>query len=172
MFLNCPEQELLLEFVTIPQEVSIKNRLLLSLHMKTCERCQEQSKAVQKKWNAYFKPEPEITSSLIKVYSKLKQDETLILKGWKLGETESRSRNTQVTSNWLFRGAISVGLLLMVFFVALSQSKNTNSDLASSSNNHVPYAQIRLEEKNRVKVQYMKPELLQTVEFETSGTGR
>ncbi len=172
MFLNCPNQELLLEFVTIPQEVGLKDRLLLSLHLKTCNRCQEQADTVQKKWNAYFKPEPEITSSLIKVYSRLKQDETLILKGWKLGNTESPSRQNQTASNWLFRGAVGVGLLLIVFFVALSQSKNNNNEFASENSSQVPYAQIRMEEKNRVKVQYMKPELLQTVEFETSGTGR
>lgn len=171
MFLNCPDQELLLEFITIPQEVNLKSRLLLSLHLKTCTRCQEQSDSVQKKWNSYFKPEPEITSSLIKVYSKLKQDETLILKGWKLGDTESHSKKSQLTSNWLFRGAIAASLLL-VFSFALFQTNNSNSGLSASNDNTVPYAQIRLEEKNRVKVQYMKPELLQTVEFETSGTGR
>lgn len=171
MFLNCPDQELLLEFITIPQEVALKNRLLLSLHLKTCKRCQEQSASVQRKWNSYFKPEPEITSSLIKVYSKLKQDETLILKGWKLGETESRAKKSQLTSNWLFRGAIAASLLL-IFSIALFQSNNSTPELSASNDSQVPYAQIRLEEKNRVKVQYMKPELLQTVEFETSGTGR
>ncbi len=171
MFLQCPDQELLLEFVTIPKDISLSKKLAVSLHLKTCARCKEQASSVEKKWNSYIRPEPEITSSLIKVYSKLKQDETLILKGWKL-EKPSRSHAPIVSSSWLFRGAVVAGLVVTFVFFTLAQTKSPrDSENLSASNQgaNIPFAQVRVEEKNRVKVQYMKPELLQTVEFETSG---
>lgn len=168
MLLSCPDQELLLEFVTIPQEIGLRKRLLLKAHLKACAKCEKQAVNVQKKWNSYFQPQPEITSSLIKVYSRLKTDETLILKGWKLGSETARSRTPVIPSGWLFRGAVVSGVTIAGVFLALTQFGHEDKD-AALNQNKVPFAQLRLEEKNRVKVQYMKPELIQTVEFETSG---
>jgi hypothetical protein len=39
-----------------------------------------------------------------------------------------------------------------------------------AANEHLPFAQIRVEDKdnNRVQVHYVQPELLQSVEFETT----
>ena len=111
-----------------------------------------------------------------KVYSKLQNDETLILKGWKLGESQRRRNfnTTLMNGGWLFRGAVSVGLaavLVFVIFAQISSNKSEHHPIIAS-NNPLPLAQIRVEEKNKVRVHYLEPELLQTIEFETARGSR
>lgn len=174
--LKCLSQDCLLEYVSIPQEVSAWKKLHVRLHTVKCDACQNKLSSIRKNWDSYFAPETDITSSLLKVYSRLQTDETLILKGWKLGEFQRRrDMNTALfKGGWLFRGAVSLGLAGLAVFVVLSQvSQNKTIEPRSTiASNQLPLAQIRVEEKNTVKVHYLEPELLQTIEFETTRGSR
>jgi hypothetical protein len=174
--LKCLKQDLLLEFASIPQEMSFLERTRVRTHTFSCAPCREKLASIQRNWESYLKPEPEITSSLLKVYSKLQNDETLILKGWKLGEnTRRRDLNSSLLNGgWLFRGAVSLGLGSVLLFVVISQINLNRADRRPmvAANNPLPLAQIRVEEKNKVKVHYLEPELLQTIEFETTRGAR
>jgi hypothetical protein len=168
--LNCPDSEKLFEFVTIPSEISNFRRAGMKLHAVTCAPCRIKMESIQKKWSSYFQPEPEVTSSLMKVYSKLQNDETLILRGWKLGE-QRNSRRNWVGEGWVFRGAVAVGVASIFGAVFVSQVRNNEKlpgIISSASSSFVPYAQIRVEDKNRIQVQYVKPELLESMEFQTT----
>lgn len=179
MLLSCPKQEGLFEYVTIPGEMSMIKRLSTRAHLAMCGTCKSQSVAIQAKWNGLFQPEPELTSSLIKVYSRLKNDETLILKGWKLNELPHRRtlRSRLFKEGWFFRGAVSMSLASLVFAVVFMQVRAKDAADApgeafahAQSGRGVPWAQIRVEDKNRVQVRYVRPELLQSMEFETVST--
>ncbi len=165
---KCPKQEKLLEFFTIPQEISFFESSSIKIHLLSCQSCSQNLAHLKSNWEQYFSPEPDITSSLMRVYSRLQKDETLILKGWKLNETRTQ-RNLSgqlIHGGWLFRGAVSLALAAVVLSVVITQqndSKETNP-LAPTQ----PLAQIRQENKNGVKVHYLQPELLQTMEFETT----
>lgn len=165
---KCPTQEKLLEFHTIPQEINFFQRGRIKYHLLSCEPCTEKLKTLKAHWQQYFSPEPDITSSLMRVYSRLQKDETLILKGWKLNETRTHNnlRGILFSGSWLFRGAISVALAAVVLSVVMTQQNNSRE--VNTSNPAQPLAQIRLENKNGVKVHYLQPELLQTIEFETT----
>ena len=174
MFLSCPKQELLLEFVTIRGEVSLLNRMTIRAHKLGCNTCREKIQSITESWDAYFRPEPDITNSLIKVFSRLQQDETLILKGWKLSEAP-RSRtigDVLLREGWLFRGGVTAGLAVVVtlFVVNRFQPEGVSSFPAGmplAETSKVPSAQIRFQDRNAVRVHYVQPELLQTIEFET-----
>ncbi|NBT58773.1 hypothetical protein EBT16_08325, partial [bacterium] len=84
MFLNCLEPEEFLELVSIPEELSFVSRISMKSHLAFCGHCKSAFQGTQRTWAEFLKPEPDITSSLLKVYSRLQSDETLILKGWKL----------------------------------------------------------------------------------------
>jgi hypothetical protein len=105
----------------------------------------------------------------MRVYSRLQKDETLILKGWKIGEVPPRKSVLKVLmkEGWAFRGAIGIGLAAAIVLVLHNQQME-KPPMAQAMSRHVPLAQIRVEGKNNVKVQYLRPELLQTVEFETT----
>jgi hypothetical protein len=165
---NCPSQEELLEFHTIPQELALFQSIKMKQHLFFCEGCTEKLKTLKYNWEQYFSPEPDITSSLMRVYSRLQKDETLILKGWKLNESRPQRNlsGTLIHGGWLFRGAISIVLAVIVISVAMTQ-QNSVKEVTTASQTH-PLAQIRLEDKNGVKVHYLQPELLQTIEFETT----
>ncbi len=107
-------------------------------------------------------------SSLMRVYSRLQKDETLILKGWKLNEGRHKKSlgGILVNGGWLFRGAVSMGLAAVVISVVMSQQSNGKQSNAVIQQG--PLAQIRLENKNGVRVHYLQPEVLQTIEFETT----
>ena len=167
--LKCPTQEGLLEYFTIAKELSLVQRTRTKVHLLYCSGCKEKLSVLHQSWERYFSPEPDLTASLMRVYSKLQKDETLILKGWKLGETTRRRGADALLLNggWLFRGGVSVGLAAIVMMVIMTQNNRTKSD-AQIAQNHGPYAQIRMEDKNSVKVHYLQPELLQTIEFETT----
>jgi hypothetical protein len=120
-------------------------------------------------WNGYFQPEPEIASSLLKVYSRLQRDETLILKGWKLGDFRSPrpSFAKLFLLSWGFPTGIAVaaGFFAVVFSPAFrSSAEQTQVSLREAP---VPLAPIRIRDRNSVKVHYVQPELLHSMEFET-----
>lgn len=165
---KCPGQEKLLEFFTIPREMNLATRGLLKYHLVKCEKCARKLHSLKQNWSEYFSPEPDVTSSLMRVYSRLQKDETLILKGWKLNETRQTKSFSGVLFNggWLFRGAISVALAAVILSVIVTQQNESKDN--SSVSQPPPLAQIRLEDKNGVKVHYLQPELLQSIEFETT----
>jgi hypothetical protein len=165
---KCLSQEKLLEFHTIPQEINFFQRGRIKHHLFSCVSCTEKLKTLEAHWQQYFSPEPDVTSSLMRVYSRLQKDETLILKGWKLNETRPHKslKGILFSDGWLFRGAISLALAAVVLSVVMTQQNNTKE--INSSNSGQPLAQIRMENKNGVKVHYLQPELLQTIEFETT----
>lgn len=176
MLLNCPKPEVLLELFTIPDEISLRQKLSTRAHAFFCAGCQDKLAQLQRSWSDFFKPEPDITPSLLKVYSRLQSDETLILKGWKLGEAPRRrgARHFLFKEGWLFRGSVSLAMASMVVFVvttSLSPRQNATEDLMverRSATGEVPLVQIRIQKKDQVKVHYLQPELLQTIEFETT----
>ncbi len=170
---KCPKQEQLLEFATLASELSASQRIRYGWHKFRCADCRKSLEAIQQKWQIYFTPEPETASSLIKVFSKLQKDETLILKGWKLGNvTPRRAPQRAIREGWLFRGGVSVGVAAALVLVLTSRFKSPLEvqPQSASLNTHpeAPLAQIRYEEKNGVQVHYVKPELLQSIEFETT----
>ncbi len=172
--LSCPKNEALLEMVSIPRELSVARRLRNKIHLSTCGKCREQTQILERKWEAFFSPEPEVTSSLLRVYSRLQKDETLILKGWKLNKSQPRRNNPMVwlAQGWLFRGGVVAALLGVITLVLWGRYGNlANLDRGKELNNAsaaIPFAQIRMEDKNRIKVHYIQPELLQSIEFETT----
>lgn len=165
---KCPGQEKLLEFFTIPQEMNLAKKGLIKYHLFRCESCTTKLNNLKMNWAQYFSPEPDVTSSLMRIYSRLQKDETLILKGWKLNETRHQKSLTGILFNggWLFRGAVSVALAAVVLSVIMTQQDDIKEN--NSVSNPTPLAQIRLENKNGVKVHYLQPELLQSIEFETT----
>lgn len=172
MFLNCPKSEDFLELVSIPEELSLISKLGLRAHLSFCSSCKSCFESTQLAWTNFLKPEPEITSSLLKVYSQLQNDETLILKGWKLGNQKRTKELSGFLFNegWLFRGGVflSLGILVgVIAFSTLSQKPLEKEALPLG-----PLAQIRQQEKNKVKVHYLQPELLHTIEFETTRSSR
>ena len=179
MPLSCPKSEVLLEFISIPKDISFFQRFKTQWHARKCPSCRHQIAVLRKRWESFFAPEPDVTSSLLKVYSRLQNDETLILKGWKLGAERPKPHLGVhlLQQGWFFRGAVSVGLGGFVVFFAMNQwqaQKNDSARLVQEtfSSKEVPMAQIRIEEKDRVKVRYVEPELLQSIEFETTGMSR
>lgn len=174
--LKCPPPDALLEYHSVPQEISRFKRISTRIHLASCQSCRTRVEKIDSMWKSYFKPEPEITSSLLSVYSRLQSDQTLILKGWKLGDTKRRKNLGGMLFNegWLFRGAVSFGLFALLGFVVFSQIR-TNSQSARQplmAQNKAPLAQIRVEDKNTLKVHYLEPQLLQTIEFETTRGSR
>jgi hypothetical protein len=170
--LNCPKQEALLEFISVPGEMSLARRWLMKMHMVRCVECTDRMESLQTTWAAYFAPEPDITSSILRVYSSLQKDETLILKGWKLdGARPARGATYWLFQRgWLFRGGLSVGAFSLLA-VALSPRffpQRAEMQAERSAPRRAPFAQIRVEEKNAVKVRYVQPELLESMEFQTT----
>lgn len=177
MFLNCPKPEKLLELFTIPGEISFRQRASTQTHAFFCATCQEKLTHLKKSWQHYFKPEPDITSSILKVYSRLQTDETLILKGWKFGETSPKRGlgHWLFKEGWLFRGSVGVGMAALLVVLTTGPALRTAAidenglvERPKSARAEVPPMQIRIENKDRVKVHYLQPELLQTIEFETT----
>jgi hypothetical protein len=173
--LNCPKQETLFQVVTIPHEVGFWSKALVRIHTSTCPQCKASCSQMEKRWQGVFSPEPELTSSLLKVYSRLQTDETLILKGWKLGSVGTRRRGAGewlLASGWLFRGSVAFGLTTVVTLFVWSQfGLDQRTKEVNNASTPLPYVQIRTEDTNRIKVQYVQPELLHSLEFETSNNG-
>jgi len=183
MFLKCPKRDLFLEYVSISTELPLWKRAFIRTHSMFCNRCKEETQKIQTIWSDYFTPEPDVTSSILKVFSRLKKDETLILKGWKLGLVSRRHGATSILlkEGWLFRGAVSFGFAALLIFVLIGQLRPESPNTVVTGETHfsrrfhpslTPVAKIRVEDKNRVQVHYVQPELLQSIEFETTGTSR
>lgn len=166
-FRNCPNPDRFLEYVSIPRELTAWSRLNFKIHLASCSGCKETFQRVSKGWNEILVPEPEVTSSILKVYSRLQKDETLILKGWKLGRVKPRAAMAG-WQTWAFRGAVMSSLTLIGVSVLWQKNHEERSKSFSNVSATIPYARIRYEDKNRVKVQYVQPQLLNSMEFETS----
>lgn len=156
--MHCPNSERLFEWISIASEMRLTARVRLWIHTRLCADCRLRLFHLKESWQSLLCPEPDVTASIIRVYSRLRRDETLILKGWKLGE--SSKKQTQ----WLFRGAVGLCALVIAFVLALPNSVEETTPKQNDS----PLAQIRYENKNRIQVRYVRPELLQSIEFETS----
>jgi hypothetical protein len=170
---NCPSPELLLEVVSIPNEMSKWSLLNVRAHTLFCSQCEKTQAGLKATWEAYFQPQPEIASSLLKVYSRLQRDETLILKGWKL--TDLRSQATSPVRlffrSWGFPSGIAVALgLFSVFYSPDLPTSGDDSRVAQKQSQSVPLSAIRVRDRNSVKVHYVQPELLHSMEFETVST--
>jgi hypothetical protein len=181
-FLKCPKNEAILEYVSIAKELPSLSRWSMATHFAVCADCRTRSEQLLKKWESFFQPEPDLTPSLLRVYSRLGKDETLVLKGWKLND----SRILRGRWQWPLRtsharhfvmggGAVALAAVLtMVIWMPTEKSSRVEMQNASAKmspsflNNSTPFAQIRLQEKNRVQVHYVQPELLHTIEFETT----
>ena len=169
--LSCPNSETLFEYVSIPEEMGKLNRATLRLHAFSCKCCAGKIKSLEQKWAMTFSPEPDISSSLMNVFARLQNDETLILKGWKLSDARKRAASQprpSLSSSWAVRGTMVAGFAAVFGVIAWSQlslEKSTNFIDAAST---LPYARIRTEDNNHIKVQYVQPELLHSVEFETN----
>jgi hypothetical protein len=171
--LSCPKPENLFEWVSIPQELPLWSKVALGTHTMTCSSCQDQVESLRRTWQAYFTPEPDITSTLMKVYSRLQKDETLILKGWKLGEFRPEANRLSWSQHWVVRGGLVMGLGSIVGLVVLTTGiRGDKTGVALMASAKVPLAQIRYEDKNIVKVRYVQPELLQSIEFETTSVDK
>lgn len=158
--MRCPSSERLFEWISVPGEMRFVTRSRLWIHTRICKGCRSERIRLEESWERLLCPEPDVTPSIIRVYSRLKRDETLILKGWKLGESRSNSHP------WLFRGAVALSALAITCWVVLQPSPETTE--AAFQTQASPLAQIRYENKNRIQVRYVKPELLQSIEFETA----
>jgi len=177
MLLKCPNSDALFEYVTIPTEMSFLRRTNMRTHTLLCPPCQQKIEAIRQKWDAYFTPEPDITASLIKIYGRLQRDETLVLKGWKLGGVQRPKslKESAIAQGWLFRGAVAAGLAAVAFVFVTPQVKSDRDlQLVASVPQaaQLPLARFRVEDKNSIKVHYIQPELLQSMEFETTSAGR
>ncbi len=163
--MGCPKTETILEWVSIPSEMSRFQRLRLLWHTAVCRTCRGHRDQIRSSWYSTLLSEPDVTDSIIRVYSRLKHDETLCLKGWKLGQSRTNARV------WLFPGAVATGVLALTLWVAIPSTPlvpTGNSAPATLSGRDTPLAQIRFEDKNRIQVHYVRPELLHSLEFETA----
>lgn len=170
MLRKCPNPEQILEMVTIPAELPRLTLWRSKAHVWKCDDCRARVDQIRETWSGYFQPQPEITSSLLKVYSRLQNDETLILKGWKLGESRVRPNLFQflLKDGWLFRGAVSLGMGAVAGVVFYSQLTGGSKEVTKLASVSAPLAQIRLQNKNTLQVHYLRPELVQSIEFETT----
>lgn len=182
--MKCPNQESLFEYVSIPGEMRRMARFRIGLHTGRCAKCQQQMQKMKATWESYFTPEPDITDSLMRVYSRLQADETLILKGWKLNDFRAvrsitRTVRESRVASWASTGALAVAAMLLIIFAGPQLFRAGSVPVApvalppsavASTSSKLPFAQIRVEDKdnNRVQVHYVQPELLQSIEFETT----
>lgn len=183
-FRRPPSTDEIFRFVSIPDEMTFVQRAHLYV-WKTCNRdVRNQVTEIQSRWNACFHPEPDVTDSVMRVYSKLATDETLILKGFKIGASRARTSHRLDTNfgwfNWKVGvfGGVPIALFIVLFWTP-TMDRPEPGDLAlvtpvSSGtfqgirNSDIPLARIRVQERNTVRVKYVQPELLQSVEFETT----
>ena len=124
----------------------------------------------------------------MRVYGRLKRDETLILKGWKLSDTRPVLRKREFSLvHMLGATGVAAGVGALVLLIGPSGGPSTQTYQASISNGglqhinmmsepvllrrqpELPLARIRRQERNTIQVHYVQPELLQSIEFETTG---
>jgi len=171
---SCPKEERLLELASVAAEMRRTERLRLKWHLSGCADCRTQVDELRMAFESYLAPEPDIATSLLRVYGKLQADQTLLLKGWKLNETRQTTDWKSVLFNrgWLFRGGLAVAGLAVAWGVWFAPG-STNTAMAPlpqappDSIGAPPWAQIRIEDRNSVRVHFVRPELVHSSEFET-----
>jgi hypothetical protein len=160
-----------LEGVSIPGELPFWSQFLLKTHVRFCASCERKQLSLKSTWESYFQPDPEVATSVLRVYSRLQKDETLILKGWKLGDFRSQKRSGNLhffLRTWGFPTGIAAALgFFALFYSPAFQSEGDKTQLASRPALSVPPSQVRVRDKNSVKVHYVQPELIHSMEFET-----
>lgn len=179
-----PDSEELFEFVSIPQEIPFFKRMKLALFIRFDGETRKQVEKLQATWASYFKPEPDVMDSVMRVYSKLRSDETVILKGFKLCDARPVVRQKREVSVFQILGATSVAASVGALVLWTGQTSSPTMQLAEAGMSNVqfmsapiqlkkqdsPMARIRFQDRNTISVHYMQPELLQSIEFETTGT--
>ena len=70
--------------------------------------------------------------------------------------------------NSLQCGGVSIATATLVVVIVASQMRTEQPDRLA--NNVTPFAQIRFEDEKETKVHFVRPELLQSIEFETTSS--
>ncbi len=164
MLINCPKNEKILEFITIKESIPIFKKIAMCIHLMFCKVCSEKKKVFTKEWENLTEPSYDITKSLLRIFSRLQNDETLILQGWKLGKIP-RKRWVPFLISPRF---VLVATFLLAIAIFVIFKNGTGKVYTLKSEDHLPYIKYRFQDKNKVTVHYIEPELIQTVEFETS----
>jgi hypothetical protein len=173
---SCPKEERLLELASVAAEMPCTDRLRLKWHLSGCASCRARVDELKSAFESYFAPEPDIASSLLRVYGRLQADQTLVLRGWKLNETRSRAdwRLVLLQRGWLFRGGLAAAGLMVAWGVwkvpgagTLPKAVAPLPQQPPDSVGPPPWAQLRIENGNSVRVHYVRPELVHFSEFET-----
>jgi len=167
---KCPSKDAWLEWVSTPQSISLLKKFYFRTKLTICSHCQETEASVKKLWMQFSEPEPDLTDSLIRVFHKLQKDETLVLKGWKLNEPPLKKRAPVIPLRWV--GVATAATMLFVSAWWLQSQQPVHKPIASRAFTTFPKAQIRRQENNTVKVHYIQPELVETLEFETDSNRR
>ncbi len=156
-------------FLSMPAEMGRWERLKVRTHLVRCLPCQEKKAHIKATFDSYFQPEPEVASSLLRVYSRLQRDETLILKGWKLNDFRSQrpSPARLFARSWGFPAGIAAALGLSVIAFSPAFQATQQEAPVEYASAAMPRLPIRVRDKHSVKVRYVQPELLHSVEFET-----
>lgn len=171
---SCPKEERLLELASVAQEMPRTERLRLKWHLSGCASCRTQVEELRMAFESYLAPEPDVASSLLRVYGKLQADQTLLLKGWKLNETRPATdwRSVLFHRGWLFRGGLAAAGIAAAwgFFLAPGSPSTAMAPLPAQPPDSIgapPWAQFRIEDHNSVRVHFVRPELVHSSEFET-----
>lgn len=171
---SCPKEERLLELASVAQELPRTERLRLKWHLSGCASCRTQVEELRMAFESYLTPEPDVASSLLRVYGKLQADQTLLLKGWKLNETRTGTdwKSVLLQRGWLFRGGLAAAGMAVAWGVWLAPGTSTSAmaplpQQPPDSVGAPPWAQIRIEDRNSVRVHFVRPELVHSSEFET-----
>ncbi|GEM_PF-1397335 len=186
MLLKRPSSEELFEFISIPQELSWLKRNKIALQIRLDSKLNAQVEKLRDTWTSYFKPEPDVMDSVMRVYSKLRSDETVILKGWKLCQAHAVVRPKRDYSSWGVVGTAGVAAAVGAIVLFTGERGQGGYEAANGEGGlrtvqmmsapieikrtKAPLARIRTQDRNSVQVQYVQPELLQSIEFETTGT--
>ncbi len=171
MLQSCPSTERLLESISFPGERGFLSLARLKAHTFGCRSCKKNLNELRDTWKNTFQPEPEIATSLLRVYSRLQRDETLILKGWKLEDLLNKrpSSSRLFLRTWAFPAGVAFAAIVSVlWFSPYFGSQET--EIAATKQSQVPLSSIRVRDGNAVRVHYVQPELLHSMEFETVST--
>ena len=177
---SCPKEERLLELASVAAEMPRTERWRLRWHLSGCAPCRTQVDELRAAFESYLAPEPDVATSLLRVYGRLQADETLVLKGWKLNETRTPTswRSILLQRGWLFRGGLTAAGLMVAWGVWIAPGTGTSPTAMApipqqppdTSLVPPPWAQLRIENGNSVRVHYVRPELVHSSEFETVST--
>lgn len=172
---SCPKEERLLELASVAAEMPRTERLRLQWHLAGCASCRTQVDELRLAFESYLAPEPDVASSLLRVYGRLQTDQTLVLKGWKLNETRAAAdwKSVLFRRGWLFRGGLAAAGMVVAWGVWLGPGGAgtlANAPIPQQPPESIgapPWAQMRIEDRNSVRVHFVRPELVHSSEFET-----